>query len=100
MTQSISVEDAFPTFQKQVRELFEEKLLLRAQVDVMERQLAEANAENASLKAAATESSSRITDLETQVEQLTAPPTAAPGAPAYGGPDLASQPPYPTGEQG
>src|SRR3954467_6869399 len=99
MTQSISVEDAFPTFQKQVRELFEEKLLLRAQVDVLERQLAEANAENARLKTAATEASTRITDLEAQVEQLTAPPTAAPGAPAYGGPDLAAQPSYPESEQ-
>jgi hypothetical protein len=34
MGQQISVEDAFPTFQKRCRELFEETLLLRAQVDV------------------------------------------------------------------
>lgn len=44
MGQKISVEDAFPTFQRKVRELFEENLLLRAQVDTLERQLAEANA--------------------------------------------------------
>jgi cell division septum initiation protein DivIVA len=42
MAQQISVEDAFPTFQKRCRELFEENLILRAQVDVLERQLAEA----------------------------------------------------------
>ncbi|WP_326779734.1 hypothetical protein OG481_02230 [Streptomyces longwoodensis] len=42
MSQQISIEDAFPTFQKRVRELFEENLLLRAQVDVLERQLAAA----------------------------------------------------------
>ncbi|WP_199546582.1 hypothetical protein [Streptomyces sp. N35] len=42
MAQQISVEDAFPTFRQRCRELFEENLLLRAQVDVLERQLAEA----------------------------------------------------------
>jgi cell division septum initiation protein DivIVA len=42
MAQQISVEDAFPTFQKRCRELFEENLILRAQVDVLERKLAEA----------------------------------------------------------
>ncbi|MEV0220903.1 hypothetical protein [Streptomyces sp. NPDC050704] len=39
MNQQISVEDAFPTFQKRCAELFEENLLLRAQVDVLQRQL-------------------------------------------------------------
>ncbi|MEU3507687.1 hypothetical protein ABZ733_07125 [Streptomyces longwoodensis] len=38
----ISIEDAFPTFRKRLNELFEENLLLRAQVDVLERQLAAA----------------------------------------------------------
>lgn len=41
MGQQISVEDAFPTFQKRCRELFEENLLLRAQVDVLERRVKE-----------------------------------------------------------
>ncbi|MCX4704369.1 hypothetical protein [Streptomyces sp. NBC_01373] len=41
MKQQISVEDAFPTFQKRCRELFEENLILRAQVDVLERRLGE-----------------------------------------------------------
>jgi cell division septum initiation protein DivIVA len=41
MSQQISVEDAFPTFQKRCRELFEENLLLRAQVDVLERHVKE-----------------------------------------------------------
>lgn len=42
MGQQISIEDAFPTFQKRCAELFEENLLLRAQVDVLERKLADA----------------------------------------------------------
>lgn len=41
MGQQISIEDAFPTFQKRCRELFEENLLLRAQVDVLERKVSE-----------------------------------------------------------
>lgn len=41
MSQQISIEDAFPTFQKKVRELFEANLLLQAQVDVLERRVAE-----------------------------------------------------------
>ena len=45
MAQQISVEDAFPTFQKRCRELFEETLILRAQVDVLERKLAEQDAD-------------------------------------------------------
>lgn len=53
MGQQISVEDAFPTFQKRCAELFEENLLLRAQVDVLERQLAGAQEENARLQGAA-----------------------------------------------
>ncbi|MFJ8995612.1 hypothetical protein ACIRQH_35055 [Streptomyces sp. NPDC102279] len=42
MAQEISIEDAFPTFQRRVRELFEENLVLRAQVDVLERKFAAA----------------------------------------------------------
>lgn len=42
----ISIEDAFPTFRKRLGELFEENLLLRAQVDVLERQLAAAQQQN------------------------------------------------------
>lgn len=38
----ISMEDAFPTFQKRCTELFEANLLLQAHVDVLERQLAAA----------------------------------------------------------
>lgn len=41
MGQQISIEDAFPTFQKRCRELFEENLLLRTQVDVLERRVSE-----------------------------------------------------------
>lgn len=39
--QSISMEDAFPTVEKRCIELFRENLILRAQVDILERQLAE-----------------------------------------------------------
>lgn len=41
MSRQISVEDAFPTFRKRLGELFEENLILRATVDVLERRLAE-----------------------------------------------------------
>lgn len=44
MAQKISMEEAFPTFQKRCTELFEENLLLRAQVDVLEKHLAAAQA--------------------------------------------------------
>jgi hypothetical protein len=53
MSQQISVEDAFPTFQKRCTELFEANLLLTARVDVLEKQLAAAQDENQRLKAAA-----------------------------------------------
>lgn len=69
MGQQISMEDAFPTFQKRCTELFEENLVLRAQVDVLERQLA-----------AAREA-----------------PVGAP-EPKSGGADLAAQPLYLEGE--
>lgn len=71
MTQQISIEDAFPTFQKQCRELFEANLLLRTQVDVLERKLA-------------------------AMEQPASEEPVSGQPPVSGGPDLAAQPPYPT----
>ncbi|MFF8482317.1 hypothetical protein [Streptomyces antibioticus] len=73
--QQISVEDAFPTFQKECRELFERNLVLRAQVDILERQLAAAQEENVRLQRAAS-------------------------GPVSGGPDLAAVPPHPDEERG
>jgi hypothetical protein len=70
--QQISMEDAFPTFQRRCRELFEENLLLQVQVDTKERELAALQEENARLKEAAGET--RL---------------------ASGGPDLAAVPPFP-----
>ncbi|WP_030344750.1 hypothetical protein [Streptomyces sp. NRRL S-1022] len=52
MAGQISVEDAFPTFQKKVRELFEANLLLQAQVDVLERRVTELTEENTRLQQA------------------------------------------------
>jgi cell division septum initiation protein DivIVA len=75
MGQQISIEDAFPTFQKRVRELFEENLLLRAQVDTLERQLAAAQEENGRSQ-------------------------SAPQDPPAAGPGLAAQPTYPEDERG
>lgn len=75
MGQQISIEDAFPTFQKRCTELFDEGMLLRAQVDILERQLADAQEEIARLQAEAQES-------------------------AAGGPGLAAQPPFPLGDDG
>ena len=70
MTQQISMEDAFPTFEKKTTELFRANMLLQAQVDVQARQLAELREENERLKNG----------------------EPAPEPPA--GPDLAAQPPY------
>jgi hypothetical protein len=66
----ISMEDAFPTFQKKTRELFEANLLLQAQVDVQERELAALRGENERLK------------------------QGTPDSEATAGPDLAAQTPY------
>jgi prefoldin subunit 5 len=77
MGQQISVEDAFPVYRKRCGELFDETLVLRAQVEVLERQLTAAQEENQRLQQAADE------------------PT-----PVAGGPDLAAQPPYPEVEPG
>jgi hypothetical protein len=73
MTQQISMEDAFPTFQKKTRELFEANLLLQAQVDVQERELVALREENERLK------------------------QGTPDAATNAGPDLAAQPPYQPG---
>jgi len=56
MGQQISMEEAFPTFQKKTRELFEANLLLQAQVDVHERRIAELTEENERLKQTAQQS--------------------------------------------
>lgn len=63
MTQQISIEDAFPVYRERCTELFDENLLLRAQVAALQRLLGE---------------------LEQQL------PTQPP---ASGCPDLAAQPP-------
>lgn len=41
MTQQIKVEDAFPVFRRRCSELHDENLLLRAQVEALEKRLAE-----------------------------------------------------------
>ena len=46
MSQQVTVEDAFPVYRQRCTELFDENLLLRAQVAALERQLAEAREEN------------------------------------------------------
>lgn len=53
MGQQISMEDAFPTYQRKCTELFDEGMLLRARVDILEQRLAAALEENERLKAAA-----------------------------------------------
>ncbi|MGW7726196.1 hypothetical protein ACWGJ6_23040 [Streptomyces canus] len=49
MTQ-ISMEAAFPTFQKKCSELFDANMLLQAQLDVQERELTALREENERLK--------------------------------------------------
>lgn len=78
MTQKISMEAAFPTFQKKTTELFEANMLLQAQVDIQARELADLRAENERLK--------------------NGEPAPEPGPPA--GPNLAAAPPYPDDEPG
>jgi len=46
----ISMEAAFPTFQKKTVELFEANMLLQAQLDVQERELVALREENERLK--------------------------------------------------
>lgn len=53
MGQQISMEEAFPTFQKRCTELFDEGMLLRARVDILEQRLAAALEENERLQAGA-----------------------------------------------
>jgi hypothetical protein len=50
MSQQISMEDAFPTFEKKTIELFRSNMLLQAQVDVQGRELAALREENERLK--------------------------------------------------
>ncbi|MFE3031590.1 hypothetical protein ACFXKY_08065 [Streptomyces canus] len=71
MTQ-ISMEAAFPTFQKKCSELFEANMLLQARIDVQERELVALREENERLKSGSPE------------------PTV--------GPDLAAVPPRPSDE--
>ncbi len=75
MGQQISIEDALAAFRKRHGEVADENVLLRAQVAGLERQLTEAQEENARL-------------------QQQASPVAS------GGPDLAAQPPYPDEDRG
>jgi hypothetical protein len=49
MNQQISVDDAFPVYQRRCGELFNETLLLRAQVEVLERQISSLEAERSRL---------------------------------------------------
>ncbi len=74
MGQQISIEDALAAFREGHGKLADENVLLRAQVAGLERQLAEAQEENARLQQAG----------------------SVPG----GGPDLAAQPPYPDEDRG
>jgi prefoldin subunit 5 len=76
MGQQISMEDAFPVYRKRCGELFDETLVLRAQVEVLEKQLTTTREENERLQQAASEA-----------------------APVAGGPDLAAQPSYPGDER-
>ncbi|MCX5253641.1 hypothetical protein OOK27_05560 [Streptomyces canus] len=55
MTQ-ISMEAAFPTFQKKCSELFDANMLLQAQLDVQERELVALREENERLKQGGPES--------------------------------------------
>jgi hypothetical protein len=76
MTQQISMEAAFPTFQKKCSELFDANMLLQAQVDVQAREIAALTEENERLKGAT--------------------PEPVPSA----GPNLTAAPPYPADEEG
>lgn len=85
MAQDISIEDAFPTFQRRVRELFDENLVLRAQVDVLERRLAE-------LQQGAAEPAPVLPGQDPAAQS---PAEAIGQAPPPAGPDLAALPPLP-----
>lgn len=68
----IAIEDAFPVYRNRCTELFDENMLLRSQVAGLKRQVSEL---------------SQLAPAQNET------PAAEP-EPAYGGPDLAAQPPY------
>lgn len=70
--QQVSVEDAFPVYRQKVSELFDETLILRAKVGMLEQQLGAAHEEIQRLQQAA-----GVSD----------------------GPDLAAQPVYPSADE-
>lgn len=53
--QQVSIEDAFPVYRQKTSELFDETLILRAKVAMLEKQLAAVQNDNERLKAAAAE---------------------------------------------
>jgi hypothetical protein len=72
----ILIEDAFPVYRKRCTELFDENMLLRSQVAGLHRELA------------------AVQEASERAERAGGSPF-----PPSGGPDLASQPPYPEHEQ-
>lgn len=72
--QQISVDDALPVYRQRCGELFDETLLLRAQVAGLQREIAALQEERQRLQ------------------------QAAAGPSVSGGPDLAAQPPYAAAE--
>ena len=73
---AIAIEDAFPIYRQRVTELFDENMLLRAQVAGLQRQLA------------------TMQEASERTERAGGAPF-----PPSGGPNLAAQPPYQDDEQ-
>lgn len=48
--QQVSVEDAFPIYRQRASELFDENLILRSKIGILERRVAELEKENAELQ--------------------------------------------------
>lgn len=48
--QQVSVEDAFPVYRQRASELFDENLILRTKVGILERRVTELEKENAELQ--------------------------------------------------
>jgi hypothetical protein len=76
----VSVEDVFPVYRKRVSDLQDETLILRAKVDVLEKQLAAAQAENERLKQAASTPAGPDQATPTNVAASTVKDAASPGA--------------------